>query len=530
MSAMDSANLAAAWVSAAVTAIGLGSLMTQTATIRDQLDPFHSTRGEDHLGGWSKLQRVPRWYGLTKPPPIGPVIEANLHGCLGGTDVVYLSRKPMYGPGKATWTVLLAVFHPAPIKVTDWHLPEEISTDEAKKSISIKEGAIPSRSSSASQFGPPPNLGQWYGRLVTKPLIHHKKAACTTMSRMTLVTFLLLSQAREIYRYNSASGLRMAYASYNGLYQIEWPLAERPIISFEAHESHPRGSDCYPETFPRRPKKCVEMCVGVIDIPERDMKIAFAGRKAPGRYVLEWLRKRFAAQRSAADLYNKIGGQAHEVDYLSRRRLAEYAPESTYILRLTVPSLEEDKFATLYLGRNEVDLIAACLDHIPWSPLAWSIHRGLKDVLVAYGKHTMKVYQSALASAFRTAVKTKSFTLISQGWQPDFVRSYMADQAASAILGGETCSGDACRIVSAVTLLFWNHKSEEAMDKTTFWREQLTVPRTNTGVPFEEQEDIKETDLTPDAIVALVKLFFVMWSLDFDYESYHDLPAQLIIV
>lgn len=107
---MDAANLTASWISALVTTVGLGSVVAQVAGIKDQLDPFKSARGEDHLAAWGiGIDQPKSWYNLAKPPPKGPVIEADIDMCLG-VRTLWLSRKPKCKVGTASWTTLLAVF------------------------------------------------------------------------------------------------------------------------------------------------------------------------------------------------------------------------------------------------------------------------------------------------------------------------------------------------------------------------------------------------------------------------------------
>lgn len=70
---MDPSNTAAAWLSFTVTAIGLGSLMTQASAIREQMDPFYNTRGVEHLGTWVSRQISSPWYRIARPSPVGYV-------------------------------------------------------------------------------------------------------------------------------------------------------------------------------------------------------------------------------------------------------------------------------------------------------------------------------------------------------------------------------------------------------------------------------------------------------------------------
>ena len=72
---LDIANLAASWISAFVTAVGLMALIAQASFIKAQLDPFYKTRGRHHLGRWAKHHK--EGFSLTAlfaQPPTGPVI------------------------------------------------------------------------------------------------------------------------------------------------------------------------------------------------------------------------------------------------------------------------------------------------------------------------------------------------------------------------------------------------------------------------------------------------------------------------
>ena len=217
------------------------------------------------------------------------------------------------------------------------------------------------------------------------------------------------------------------------------------------------GKDPFPLCFPRRPQKCVEMAVGVIDrglLDGKPSRVAFSGRKRPGRYMLTLFSKRFGAQRSAADLYNKLGGSAHEVDFIFRERLENDSMTPLHVRVLTVPSLIEDETSTVYLRQPEAAAIAHCLDHLPFSPLAWSIHRGMKDVLVAYALPYMMAYRELLAKELGKAVHAQASALYEKGWRDkEFLANSMALQAESAIMGDDRCSGDVCRIISAVAEL-----------------------------------------------------------------------------
>ena len=570
------------------------------STIKTQLDPFNAARGEDHLALWGKHKEQPsqKWWNLSKPPPLGPVIDADVNTTLN-VEILHLSRRPITQVGVASWTSLLAVFHPHPSEKPKYHTFSEPILGEDKAALSADEephgsSRIPSRSVEKALIGKP-----WHQTLKSKPLIFHRDVACTEISRLTLISFVLLSQAREIYRYDEAAGLRMGFASYNGFYQIEWPLGQRPTLKFEVYEVYQRGKDAFPLCFARRPQKCNEMAVGVIDrgvdMAGNPRKVAFAGRKKPGLYALKLLPKRFGAQRSAAGFYNMLGGEAHAVDFFLREQIYTIPQFPELQRELIVPSLVEDQTSTIYVGESEVMGIADCLDHIPWSPIAWSIHRGMKDTLVAYAKPYMVAYRERLAEQLSNAVRTHTYALRHRGWEPGFIRDHMAEQAKSAILGDDRCSGDVCRIVAAITELLCD-KGQIDLDHTKFWVQHLNLPLEPGGLSQEqpilpdEQANLpreqgrhpneqanptnermglrtRETSLpndlvnlpngqvnppseqpnlangqvtprkelgtpeplSPDAMVALIKAFFVWWSHDFDYEVYLKLPLRIIV-
>lgn len=79
----------------------------------------------------------------------------------------------------------------------------------------------------------------------------------------------------------------------------------------------------------------------------KPVKVAFAGRKRPGRWLLRLLPKRFGAQRAVPDVYNLFGGRAHKVDLLFRERLNEDAVISEDARKLRVPLLEDEKISVL---------------------------------------------------------------------------------------------------------------------------------------------------------------------------------------
>ena len=89
--------------------------MTQFKAIREHTDPFHALRDVRHLGRWWFRQPRLPWYRVFKPPPVGPIISANLLHGICGRKTVDVSRLPLSQPaGQAAWSVLLGVIHPVP--------------------------------------------------------------------------------------------------------------------------------------------------------------------------------------------------------------------------------------------------------------------------------------------------------------------------------------------------------------------------------------------------------------------------------
>ena len=90
---MDAAGLAASWAGVAITTVGLGSLITQARVIQSQLDPFHESRGPEHIGKWSSLQLHSHWYSLVPGPPRGPFFTGSLSEGFCGQHHLYLSQE-----------------------------------------------------------------------------------------------------------------------------------------------------------------------------------------------------------------------------------------------------------------------------------------------------------------------------------------------------------------------------------------------------------------------------------------------------
>ena len=509
--------MTANWVSVLAIVLGLGSLITQAHAIEESLDPYRDSRNTDFLGVWVARQPVKPWYQLKKPIPVGPVISASLINGFCGRNVVGVSRVPLHRFGKASWTAILAIFHcqelpmvipglepfsPGPSKHafatrpydTDFDVEHEVDTANSRCLL---------RSS-----------GQWTS-LSTRPLTRHGSAVCTNISRTTLITLLTLCNARTMFLYSDASGHRAAYVSYCGYWYIEWPLGGAAIISFTPHDSHSLESDVYPPMFYVRVDKCIQMMAGIVVSPDStEFQCAFPGRKPPGSWILEYQPKGFPGAHGSRHLYNQQGGKVFEVDFLFARRIVEEAPSSD-CLKLSLPSTEKNADVLMLVPKAESAILEHALDCLPWSSLSWSIHRGLRDILVAFAKPTMDRLRKNLASQLRLAVKEHSEQLEAQDWSTNFVKNSMADIAASSVLAGGGNSGDSVRVVTDVVMVSQKPK-ECKRDEIRFWREG-------------RDHIYPDSQLPSDVVIALTKCFVLEWSVDFDYQMYHGLPPELLL-
>ena len=504
------ASVTAEWVSVLITATGLGSLITQIGAYRSLLDPFHDNRGPACLGPWAEDEDIRSHLYLKRPRPRGPVIEGKYSEGLWGLNVIHVSRKPVGAVGRASWTKILEIFHPESLNCPPIVLQ---GTAEGNNPMII------------------PMNSPWKGRLRTNPLRKNRDKACTTITRTAFITCLALSNAYQIYKYSGAAGLRVAYSGYTGIWELQWPLGSSAEVEFFPLDSHDPAQEMHPRTFKRRVDKCVLMLMGVIHGPAVG-KLGFSEPKDSGCSVLEHHKNGFIAHGKTTHLYNMMGGNYYDVDYLLRRPYLAGNEPPENALKLSIPNPEFDlnrkllqrrdqdpQFSFVLVPEHEQYLLAAALDCLPWSPLGWSVHRGMQSLLVAYGEATMKAYRSALAYTLREVVQTHSKSLEASGWRPTFVRDYMAGTAAASVVMDGGDSGDSVRIVTAAALLVWEGKEDE-LDETKFWRSQI-------GKKIEGE--IPARMLEPEIVIALTKLFVLEWSNELDHKLYEDLPLEMLV-
>lgn len=267
----------------------------------------------------------------------------------------------------------------------------------------------------------------------------------------------------------------------------------------------------------QRVDRCGQMISGVVSSPTSDFAVGFSGRKPSGTYRLEHAPKGFQGAHSGRHLYNMLGGRAFDVDFLYARPSSTTSHTGDGEIQLDLPSKDTgDRTVTMIIPPAEQDVIKRALDSLPWTCLSWSMHRGLRDILLAYGKSTMDHYRKTLASLLQETVTQRPEVFRSRGWDPEFVRSSMGPMAASAVLSGGGNSGDSVRVVTDIAAVYAGESwGLEKLDEVNFWR-----LRRRSGFP-------ETLDLDAEAVVALTKFFVLEWSQEFDYQLYHHLPISL---
>ena len=373
--------------------------------------------------------------------------------------------------------------------------------------------------------------------LKPQKLVHHEQKACLTISPLTLLTLLVVSNSYERYLLNGESGLRAMYMGYIGSWQISWPIGRPAVVEFLGLPPSLRAqSDPFPHFVKRRVDKCLLMLLGMICGGSID-NIGFADEEDDARSVLEF-RKGGGTGKSRSYLYYLLGGRQFESDYLLRRGLSQAETPPKEALCLTVPaglaqhsgssrSFQEretapQSFVTIFVPSFEQGKLATALDCLPWSNLSWSIHRGMQTLLLAYGKEVMNEYRPVLARGLEAAAHEQAHELKRRGWNPAFVDNHMAAVAKTSTMqsGGE--NGDSVRIVTDVALLYSQYKDESRLDETHFWREQLRKRK-------DSQNAEVKIDLSGDAIVALTKYWVLEWSHELDHRIHEILPHELLV-
>lgn len=441
---------------------------------------------EAQIGSWFLSGK--RWALFSTPVlPLGPEMSIQQAEKFCGVNNLRLTRHPHNGMGTNGWAALLSFIR-----------PDTPST-------------APSPTKATTSFDP---VAAW-SRVPLSPLSLQEGKLCVPISRATLMTLFALTNARCIFTYSDAAGHRAAYPSYAGQWAITWPIREQCIVTFAPHDGQNALKDVYPPSFPLRAGKCVEMLAGIVE-DGKGWKVAFPGRaKKQGPWVLQERKKGFPGAHGSRHLYNMSGGMTAEVDFLALAP-ASGLGVSTEDLELEVqcsaPGIE---MARIIVKKHEQELLRRALDCLPWTHLSWSMHRGMRDILLAYGTGVMNRYRDELANVISNTVREKESALVEAGWSAEFLKTSMADMASSSVMFGRGNSGDLVRIVAGlVDALVDNSDGGESInkDKTSFWR--------NSDRPAK---------LDLDGIVALTKFFVLEWSQELNYQLYHQLPATVYL-
>lgn len=261
------------------------------------------------------------------------------------------------------------------------------------------------------------------------------------------------------------------------------------------------------------------MICGIVSSPTTGLKVAFTGRKPAGSYKLELGKKGFQGAHGARHLYNMMGGNAYEFDFLFARSLhSEQSAAAS--LTLTLPCKEgraSGLEVKLTVPPAEELVVRHALDCLSWNSLSWSVHRGMRDILLAFTKPVMDAHRPQLGQLLLQAAGDHAQELQARGWDAEFVRNSMGHMAATAIQSGSGNSGDSVRVVTDIVAVLVGDWEVERLDAVNFWQR--------------EPEDRPQpgTKLDSDAIVAMTKVFVLEWSQEFDYQCYHHLPIQLML-
>lgn len=490
-------------LNAALSAVAIATMLQHMMRGTSDTKEVEAQNTTKQLGPWSAAGRKAIYLWRQPSPPLGPQVTAGLADKFCGINEVHLSRVPHGETGITCWSILLGTIH-----------PQALSIDFSE----TVQGKAVTRT----------NVSNDWSQIHLVALVNHESHLCVKISRATLMTLFALTNARPIYRYSSAAGHRSAYPSYCGQWTISWPIGKPCVVRFAPHDSHSAATDVYPPSFPARVDKCVEMMAGIIS--DGAWKVAFPGRaKHAGPWLLQERPKGFGGAHGTRHLYNMQGGNVFEVDLLALVPCTSNEHENA--VKLEIPALgEATNHAVLYVPKHEAQVLAKALDCLPWSSLSWSLHRGLKDVLLAHGKPVMNQYRVKLASGFQAGVLASRAALIERGWASEFVDGPMASMAELAILSGSGNSGDVVRIVVAIVECLLQRVGmvdKVNLDRTDFWSRQLETSSSSGLAAFSAGEQFRAADM--DILVALTKLFVLEWSQDLDYQLYHDLPVEILL-
>lgn len=442
-------------------------------------------------------------------------IKANLKDGFCGQNEILISRLPLAGSNMGSCGTLLGLFHEHDAQVT---VHEDCLVSSKKSWKAVKGGLNHSRTllsmNMLSRGAQAQKLRSADGSYEYNTMLGHADGTYATyIDRATLMTLLILSNARTIYEFSDSNGYRGAFGSWTGQWYINWRAGQPAIVTLKPHDSHSPATDVYAPTFPARVDRCVQMMAGIVvdATAPQSFSVAFPGRLTPGNYRLECQESGFGLSHGSRHIYNMNGGKVFEIDFLFPRPIEENHDDKEDVY-LKLPSSREDGFVGLEVPLKEYRMLEEALDKLPWANLSWSMHRGMRDLLLGCARDRMNQHRITLAQILRDAAKEYHMQLVQRGWNSNFAKCQMGNMAANAVLAGRGNSGDAVRIVTALAEQIHGGTTQQR-DTTTFWR---------SGGPQQE------TRLEPDEIIALVKCFVLEWSQDFNYQMYHQLPITLL--
>ncbi len=280
------------------------------------------------------------------------------------------------------------------------------------------------------------------------------------------------------------------------------------MVKLMPHDSHKVSTDVYPLSFMQRVPSCVNVQAGIVVSRSANVKIAFCGRKHPGTYILSYVPKGFPGAHGSRHLYNMMGGRVYEVDFMSAVETSD--PIAIHGAKtLALPSLSPKQKVNMIIPKEAANFIEIALDCLPWNSLSWSIHRGMRAILLGYGKPEMDGRRQQLADLLKHTVADHPQSLDDLGWNPTFVRQSIGDMAASAVLAGRGDSGDPVRVVTDIVGVLLSTWDLAKLDEVMFWRR------------------IGDRPLDEAGIVTLTKFFVLEWSIEMEYQLYHQLPLIL---
>jgi len=334
---------------------------------------------------------------ITKPPPRGPVITAGIRNGFCGENLFHVTRLPLSSledPGRASWVSLIETFYEKKPKLV-WPLSNDVEKGppaDGKPQLKLEN----------------PKVDPSWKDLKMVPLKQTRNSACTTVSRATFITFLCMTNARPACVHSDASGFRAAYPSYVGIWHVYWPIGQEAMVELmPPHDSHQITTDFYPVSHVQRLDSCIRMQCGIIQLCDGHGKLAFCGRKPPGDYILKFDAKGSGGAHGSRHLYSMMGGDVPEVDIMFAEPVTEKDGSQSHIW-LQLPSKNPQMPVCMLLPDDSQKKVMMALDCLPWSSLSFSIHRGMRDILLAFGKPVMNKHRAKLAGLVRETVEDVS--------------------------------------------------------------------------------------------------------------------------